>query len=88
MESAEEQKKNKYPPPNPVVKLKLNYKPMPELTQADRFLYHIPRVFRDSLNFNWEDKDYQILWEDRKWLKETNNMIQNGQLTIPGSYPG
>ena len=57
VDEEKDQVPNKYPDPMPSIKMKMRYKPMPELTQADRFLYFIPRVYKDALNFNWEDRD-------------------------------
>ena len=57
----------------PIVKMNLKYKPMPQITQCGNYLYNIPKVYEDSLNFNWRDRDYLITSEDRHWLKSLNS---------------
>lgn len=57
--------KERYPRPKPVVKLSLKYKPMEKITAAPHYLKYVPHVFRDSLNFDFNDKDYEIRERDR-----------------------
>jgi len=85
VDEEKDQVPNKYPAPMPKIKMNMRYKPMPELTQADRFLYHIPRVYKDALNFNWEDKDCLLTSNDRKFVKAINSQIVDGHITIPGT---
>ena len=65
--------KPKYPPAMPKVKMNLRYKAMPHLTDSDFYQYHVPKVYKDSLNFNWKDKDYVMTQDDRDFLEKLNN---------------
>ena len=55
---------------------------MPHLTHSDFFQYHVPKVYSDSLNFNWKDRDYIITQDDRDFLKKVNSQIKDGMITI------
>ena len=72
----------------PKVKMNLKYKPMKKITAADHHLYHIPKVFADSLNFNWHERDFEITSEERHFLQSINSQIKNGVITIPASVQG
>jgi len=50
--------KCKYPDAMPKVNITMKYKPMKHITQADHFLYHVPKVYCDALNFNWRERDF------------------------------
>lgn len=66
----------------PKVKMNLRYKAMPHLTDSDFYQYHVPKVYKDSLNFNWKDKDYVMTQDDRDFLEKLNNQIIGGSLII------
>lgn len=68
--------------------MNLKYKPMEHVTQAKHFIYNIPKVYHDSLNFNWRERDYLIASEDCHYLRNLNSQIKNGQITIPGNQQG
>ena len=77
--------KSKYPRAMPLVKMNLRYKPMPHITQNENFLYNIPKVYEDALNFNWRERDYLITSDDRYFLKTLNSQIKDGQIKIAGT---
>ena len=77
--------KSKYPPAMPKVKVNLRYKPMPHLTHANHHLFHVPKVYADSLNFNWRERDFQNTSEERHFVASLNSQIKNGLITIPGN---
>jgi len=64
-----EQKQDDLPPPMPVVKIKLAYKPMDELTKANHFVKYVPPVTDDHLMFDFAAEDYEITQRDREFLK-------------------
>ena len=66
----------------PKVKMNLRYKEMLHLTDSDFYQYHVPKVYTDSLNFNWKDKDYVMTQDDRDFLEKLNNQIIGGSLII------
>ena len=68
--------------------MNLKYKPMKKITAAVHHLYHVPKVFADSLNFNWHERDFEITSEERHFLKSINSQIKNGLITIPASVQG
>ena len=72
----------------PEVKMNLRYKPLRHITHSDNYLYHVPKVFHDSLNFNWADRDYIITSDDRHFLSGLNNRIKDGMITIPARVQG
>ena len=51
---------------------------MPHITQNENFLYNIPKVYEDALNFNWRERDYLITSDDRYFLKTLNSQIKDG----------
>ena len=65
--------KSKYPSAMPKIRMNLKYKPMPQITQCSHYIYNVPKVYEDSLNFNWKDKDYLISSDDRRYLKWLNS---------------
>ena len=58
---------------------------MLHITQNANFLYNIPKVYEDALNFNWRDRDFLITGEDRHFLKTLNSQIKDGQIKIAGT---
>ena len=40
----------------------------------------MPNVYKDSLNFNWADRDYLITSADCRYLKKLNKRIESGKL--------
>ena len=69
----------------PKVKMNLKYKPIPQITHCGHYLYHVPKVFSDSLNFNWNDRDYIISSDDRTFLTTLNGQIKDGMISIPAT---
>lgn len=65
--------KSKYPDPIPKVKMNLKYKPMKQITHAEHHLYHIPKVFANTLNFNWRERDFEITSEERHFIRDINS---------------
>ena len=76
------QPKSKYPAAMPKVKMNLKYKPMKNITAAEHHIYHVPKVYCDSLNFNWRERDFEITCEERHFLRDINSQIRNGMITI------
>ena len=72
----------------PKVKMNLRYKPMPHLTHSSFYQYHVPKVYTDSLNFNWKDRDYIITQDDRDFLNKVNSQIRDGMITISPQCQG
>ena len=77
--------KSRYPDAMPKVKMNLKYKPMKNITAAEHHIYHVPKVYHDSLNFNWRERDFEISSEERQFIKEINSQIKNGMITIPAN---
>lgn len=68
--------------------MNLRYKPMPHLTHSSFYQYHVPKVYTDSLNFNWKDRDYIITQDDRDFLNKVNSQIRDGMITISPQSQG
>ena len=61
---------------------------MHEVTQADHYFKYVPKVYSDSLNFDFGDRDYQLQERDKKFLRELNAKIAQGNGTIATNVPG
>jgi len=82
MAKVESMGKEKYPRPMPVIKMNLKYKPMDHITKAPHYFKYVPSVYRDSLTFDFADKDYEIRERDRKFLRDLNEKIGLGNGSI------
>ena len=74
-----------FPKAMPVIKMNLKYKPMEHLTKVRHFLKHIPTVYSDAypaLHFDFADQDYEINQIDIDFLKDLNEKLKSGQITI------
>lgn len=64
-----EQKPEDLPPPIPVVKVNLQYKPIDEICRSQWYLKHVPTVYTDHCAFNYADEDYEISIKDKEFLR-------------------
>ena len=48
----------------------------------------VPKVFSDSLNFDFADRDYELVERDRKFLRDLNEKLARGGGTIPSNVAG
>lgn len=79
--------KQRYPRSEPIIKMNLRYKPMDHITKAPHYFRYVPPVYSDSLNFDFDDHDYELIERDREFLKELNSKIVNGSITITSKVP-
>jgi hypothetical protein len=57
------------PPPMPIVRVNLQYKPIDEISKSAWYVKHIPNVLVDHCTFNFQDEDYELSVKDREYLK-------------------
>lgn len=51
-----------------------------EVVKAIHFVKHVPHVFGDNRNFDWNDREYECTNKDLVFLAKLNTMIEAGQL--------
>lgn len=66
-----EQKRDDLPPPMPVVKVNLQYRPIEEISNSQWYIKHVPNVYADHCAFNFADEDYEICVKDREFIKSS-----------------
>ena len=81
-------RKETYPLAVPIIKMNLKYKAMDHVTKASNYFKYVPSVFYDSLNFDFGDRDYQIVQRDKAFVKELNAKIAQGNGSIATNIPG
>lgn len=77
--------KEKCPRSMPVIKMQLRYKPMEHVTKAAHFFKYVPSVFSDSLNFDFDDCDYELVDRDRLFLKDLNARLAQANGVLPAA---
>ena len=62
--------------------MNLRYRPMESITKAPHFIKHVPPVYSDALNFDFADRDYQLVQRDKQFVADINAKIAagNGEL--------
>lgn len=53
----------------PVVNLKLQFHQIDEIAKSSGYVKQVPNVYKDNINFNFNDEDYEFSIKDREWLK-------------------
>ena len=71
----------------PVIKMNLRYKPMEVVTKAPHYFKYVPSVYSDALNFDFADRDYEIIERDKVFVRDINAKITagNGMIQVTGS---
>lgn len=66
----------------PQIQMNLRYRPMESITKAPHFIKHVPPVYSDALNFDFADRDYQLVQRDKQFVADINAKIAagNGEL--------
>jgi hypothetical protein len=64
-----EQKEEDLPNLRPVVKINLQFQPIPEITKSACYVKYVPPVFVDSCTFDFCDADYELSTKDRDFLR-------------------
>jgi len=79
--------KERYPLIMPVIKMNLRYKPMEVVTKAPHYFKYVPSVYVDALNFDFADRDYEIIERDKVFVRDLNAKISagNGMVPVSGS---
>ena len=61
---------------------------MPQITQVSHYFKYVPEVYSDGLNFDFGDKDYEIVERDKAFLRDLNAQIAQGNGTISSNVAG
>ena len=61
---------------------------MEHITKAPHFFKYVPPVYSDALNFDFDDKDYELVERDKQFLRDLNAKIVQGNGSINTNVAG